>query len=44
MHVLQQRSQYLGYIPPTLAYVQLLLRRYEILRPLEPLLRRYAPL
>ena len=44
MHVMQQRSQYLGYIPPTLAYVQPLLRRYEILRPLELLLHRYTPL
>ena len=42
MHMVHQRSQYLPYIPPTLAYVQPLLQRYPLLRPLWQLLRRYA--
>jgi aminoglycoside/choline kinase family phosphotransferase len=44
MHVVRQRSQYLGYIPPTLAYVRPLLQRHQILRSLEAVLRRYTPL
>ena len=44
MHVVRGRPQYLPYIPPTLAYIQSLLPRYEILQMLTALLRRYIPL
>jgi len=44
MAVLRQRPQYLPYIPPTLAYLRPLLRRYHVLQPLAGLLQRYVPL
>jgi aminoglycoside/choline kinase family phosphotransferase len=44
MAVVRQRPQYLPYIPPTLTYVQPLLRRYYVLQPLARLLQRYVPL
>lgn len=44
MAVVRQRPQYLPYIPPTLAYLQPLLRRHHVLQPLARLLRRYVPL
>jgi aminoglycoside/choline kinase family phosphotransferase len=44
MHVVRGRPQYLPYIPPTLAYIQSLLPRYEILQSLTALLRRSIPL
>jgi aminoglycoside/choline kinase family phosphotransferase len=44
MHVVRGRSQYLSYIPPTLAYIQPLLPRYELFQTLTVLLRRYIPL
>ena len=44
MYVVRGRPQYLPYIPPTLAYIQSLLPRYEILKELTALLRRYIPL
>jgi aminoglycoside/choline kinase family phosphotransferase len=44
MHVVRQRSQYLAYISPTLAYLQPLLQRYEMLRLLDTFLRRYTSL
>ena len=34
MAVVRQRPQYLPYIPPTLAYLQPLLRRCDVLQPL----------
>lgn len=43
MTVVRQRPQYLPYIPPTLAALQPLLRRYDTLRPLARLLHRYVP-
>jgi aminoglycoside/choline kinase family phosphotransferase len=43
MTVVRQRPQYLPYIPPTLAYLRPLLQRYDALRPLAALLRRYIP-
>jgi aminoglycoside/choline kinase family phosphotransferase len=42
--VVRQRPQYLPYIPPTLAYLQPLLRRHDALQPLARLLQRYVPL
>ncbi len=42
MAVVRQRPQYLQYIPPTLAYLQPLLRRYHALQPLARLLQRYV--
>jgi aminoglycoside/choline kinase family phosphotransferase len=44
MHVGRGRSQYLPYIPPTLTYIKPLVSRYEILKELTALLRRYVPL
>ena len=44
MATVRQRPQYLPYIPPTLAYVQPLLQRYNVLQPLARLLQRYVPL
>ena len=44
MHVVHDRPQYLPYIPPTLAYLRPLMQRYERLRPLADLLRRFTPL
>lgn len=44
MAVARQRPQYLPYIPPTLAYLRPLLRRYNLLQPLAGLLHRYVPL
>jgi len=44
MAVVRQRPQYLPYIPPTLTYLQPLLRRYNVLQPLARLLQRYVPL
>jgi hypothetical protein len=44
MAVVRQRPQYLPYIPPTLAYLQPLLRRHDALQPLARLLQRYVPL
>jgi aminoglycoside/choline kinase family phosphotransferase len=44
MHVVRGRSQYLPYIPPTLIYIQPLMRRLAILQDLAALLRRYIPL
>jgi N-acetylmuramate 1-kinase len=44
MHVMRGRQQYLPYIPPTLTYIKPLVWRYEILRDLAGLLRRYIPL
>jgi N-acetylmuramate 1-kinase len=44
MAVLRQRPQYLPYIPPTLAYLRPLLRRYDILQPLAELLQHYVPI
>lgn len=43
MHMAHQRSQYLSYIAPTLAYLQPLLQRYATLHPLLTLLSRYIP-
>jgi aminoglycoside/choline kinase family phosphotransferase len=43
MAVVRQRTQYLPYIPPTLAYVQPLLQRYAVLQPLATLLQHYIP-
>ena len=43
MHMLYQRSHYLPYITPTLAYLRPLLQRYEILQPLAARLERYIP-
>ncbi len=43
MHVVQQRSQYLPYMAPTLTFVQPLLRRYEVVRPLAVWLQRHTP-
>ncbi len=37
------RRQYLEYIPPTLAYLRPLLRRYALLKPLTAWLERYIP-
>ena len=44
MAVARQRPQYLPYIPPTLAYLRPLLRRYHVLQPLAGLLQHYVPL
>jgi aminoglycoside/choline kinase family phosphotransferase len=44
MHVVRGRSHYLPYIPPTLIYIQPLLRRVAMLQDLAALLRRYIPL
>jgi N-acetylmuramate 1-kinase len=44
MAVVRQRPQYLPYIPPTLAYLRPLLRRYNVLQPLARLLQHYVPL
>jgi N-acetylmuramate 1-kinase len=44
MHVGRGRPQYLPYIPPTLTYIKPLVSRYEILKELTALLRRYVPL
>jgi N-acetylmuramate 1-kinase len=44
MAVLRQRPQYLPYIPPALAYLRPLLRRYDILQPLAGLLQHYVPI
>ena len=44
MHVVHSRSQYLPYIPPTLAHLRPLMQRHEQLRPLADLLRRFTPL
>jgi aminoglycoside/choline kinase family phosphotransferase len=44
MHVGRGRSQYLPYIPPTLTYIKPLVSRYELLKELTALLRRYVPL
>jgi aminoglycoside/choline kinase family phosphotransferase len=44
MAVVRHRPQYLPYIPPTLIYLQPLLRRYHVLQPLARLLQRYVPL
>ena len=44
MAVVRQRPQYLPFIPPTLAYLRPLLRRYDVLQPLARLLQRYVPL
>ena len=44
MHVVRGRPTYLPYIPPTLTYIRPLLPRYEILKDLTALLRRYIPL
>ena len=44
MAVVRQRPQYLPYIPPTLAYLRPLLRRYGILQPLAGLLQHYVPI
>ena len=44
MAVVRQRPQYVPYIPPTLAYIRPLLRRYNVLQPLAGLLHRYVPL
>jgi N-acetylmuramate 1-kinase len=44
MAVVRQRPQYLPYIPPTLAYLRPLLRRYDVLQPLAGLLQRHVPL
>ena len=44
MAVVRQRPQYLPCIPPTLAYLRPLLRRYQALQPLAGLLQRYVPL
>ncbi len=43
MTVVHQRRQYLPYIPPTLAYVEPLIWRYDALRPLAEHLHRYVP-
>jgi hypothetical protein len=43
MTVVNQRQQYHAYIPSTLAYVQPLLDRYDILKPLRVLLQGYMP-
>jgi aminoglycoside/choline kinase family phosphotransferase len=43
MSVVHQRQQYLPYIPPTLAYIEPLLKRHDPLRPLAKLLYRYVP-
>jgi hypothetical protein len=44
MYMVRQRQHYLPYIPPTLACVKSRLWRYNPLRPLGELLRRYVPL
>ena len=44
MHVTHNRPQYLPYIPPTLAYLRLLMHRHELLQPLTDLLLRFTPL
>jgi aminoglycoside/choline kinase family phosphotransferase len=43
MTVVQQRQQYHAYIPSTLAYVQPLLDRYDLLKPLNVWLQGYMP-
>lgn len=44
MHVVHQRPQYLAHLSPTLTYLQPLLQRYEMLRPLDTFLRCYTSL
>jgi aminoglycoside/choline kinase family phosphotransferase len=44
MTVVNQRQQYHAYIPPTLAYVQPLLDRYDLLQPLNIWLQGYMPI
>jgi hypothetical protein len=44
MTVVQQRQQYHAYVPSTLAYVQPLLDRYDLLQPLNVWLQGYMPI
>jgi aminoglycoside/choline kinase family phosphotransferase len=43
MTVVHGRRQYLPYIAPTLIYIEFLMRRRSLLRPLAHLLHRYVP-